>query len=502
VFKGVLYVIGGAPLTNDIWVGNLTVTSDYENTPIGDVPSSGFTMEWKQRVPYMSDTNPFSPRSGHCLTTQVRRNDYNSTEDLGYTDRMFLIGGFGSWPLGDDRYDGERSRNDIYETVDGKNWTKLEAPLDSQNQQPLSMPWAARAWLGCATFHDPADRSVDVSAAARFAVETDELDANEILNPRMYIFGGGYIGTKGNNVVRKMEAYVDAWWSRDGRDWKRVHYKERYSEALYSTQEWALTSVEDVPINIGKWGFTVLNFFKQEDLDGDGIISDSNKYRLGGSDGQHVGKCEPDTNAVCPDQDPSCTTDESGVKICEYACTATATGEDVVCRAEICTGEGEELICQPGLGPGFDFAGNMHFELVNPDAGAADKELYTALGGYLSKEDLKNRNPEALFWRRNNQDEAKIPTLVFVAGDTVDSGSLVNDVFKSQPGLLCEIEGVTCSENGICGPGTMGCICTSRQYIGEYCEQLNANYVAAGMMLRPLLLMQLMVVGAAVLSLV
>ena len=90
----------------------------------------------------------------------------------------------------------------------------------------------------------------------------------------MYIMGGGYIGTKRNHVIRKMEGYVDAWWSRDGMNWQQVNLKDSAGAALYTTQEWTETAVEGVDINIGKWGFTIETFKRSEDMNGDGVISD------------------------------------------------------------------------------------------------------------------------------------------------------------------------------------------------------------------------------------
>jgi len=350
-----------------------------------------------------------------------------------------LLCRFASWPVTDERYDGERSRNDIYSSEDGSNWIKLEPPLDELNKQPLSMPWAARSWHGCATFHHPDDRSVDVSQASHFAVSKDGFDANEVLHPRMFIVGGGYMGKKGNHIVRRMEAYVDAWWSRDGLDWTQVSYKERYGPALYTTQEWAGTTVEDAPINIGKWGFTLLPFKKEEDLDGSGIIND---------DWQDY--------------------NENGI-------------ED----------EGESLLVS------YDFAGN-----TLPD------------GWVEGTSEVEPNTEEAGFWRACSKEiilpdanltdvtcsEREIPALLLIAGDTVDSGGLVNDVFISQSGLLCEKEGITCTDHGVCGPGTMGCICTSRQWIGEFCDTLNSEFQAGVGMLRPVLALWA-VLGVAVFTL-
>lgn len=397
IFKGELYVIGGAPLTNDIWVGNLTV-KDNSIYNVTHHTAYDLTMVWKQKVKYMDADIPFSPRSGHCLLTQLRRNTYNTTDDLSMTDRMFLIGGFGSWPSDDPKYDGERSRNDVYFTEDGKNWTKMKPPCTdiTCQQRKMSMDWAARAWHGCATFHDPNDRSLDINDAAKWEYEIDDGNGDEILHPKMYIMGGGYIGTKRNHVIRKMEGYVDTWWSRDGMNWQQVNLKDSAGAALYTTQEWAETAVEGVDINIGKWGFTIETFKRSEDMNGDGVISD-----------------EPLS---------------------------------------------------------FDVAGNK-----------ASTTTTVAETG----ETITTVKTTALFWRSiKNKTESAVPSLFFIAGDTVDAGGLVNDVFVSKPGLLCEKNGITCNGQGVCGPGTLGCICTSRQWLGEYCERLNEDYYAAGWFLK------------------
>ena len=105
VFKGQVYVVGGAPLTNDVWVGTLVPRAGFEglsfanattNEPIAVDPRR-LTMKFEMKQPYMSEDVPFSPRSGHCMMTQIRRNDYNETTDIkdpgSKTDRMFLVGG-------------------------------------------------------------------------------------------------------------------------------------------------------------------------------------------------------------------------------------------------------------------------------------------------------------------------------------------------------------------------------------------------------------------------
>jgi len=421
IFKGQLVIVGGAPLSNDVWVGDLVMKPglNYNGTLTA---SKDMTMTWRQKVSAHHPDTPFSPRSGHCILTQLRRNFWPKANETGSsfvntstTDRMYIIGGFASWPREDPRYDGERSRNDVYVSTDGANWEKVEPPCEDGTtvtgvngttcQKKMSMDWAARAWHGCATFHKPGDRSVDINQAAVWEYEKNDGDGNEIMHPKMYIMGGGYIGTKRNHVIRKMEAYVDTWWSRDGINWQQVNLADSSGAALFTTQEWAQTSVEGVPINIGKWGFSLEVFHREEDMNGDGYIDS------GG-----------------PGRDPK-----------------------VVA---------------------FDFAGNQ-IAAAAPGAVAADAAVNTAGMGY------------AEFWRLQNTTEVNIPALMFVAGDTVDAGGLTNDVFVSKPGLLCEKEGITCNQRGVCGPGTMGCVCESLQWLGEYCERLNQDYVSSARLLGP-----------------
>jgi hypothetical protein len=59
----------------------------------------------------------------------------------------------------------------------------------------------------------------------------------------MWLAGGGYIGTRGNNVVSKMIALMDMWWSADGHAWRKVNYEEGSGANAYSSMEWTLTQV-------------------------------------------------------------------------------------------------------------------------------------------------------------------------------------------------------------------------------------------------------------------
>jgi len=167
------------------------------------------------------------------------------------------------------------SRNDIFITDNGINWTKIEPPVDPDTGVPmLSMPWGARAWHGCATWHSPNDRHIGVNKASWEAYYVDEGDGDALMHPKIYMGGGGYIGTKLNNVVRIMEGYSDMWYSRDGQNWVQVSFTDGAGSSAYTTQEWAKTTVEDEEVFLGKWGHTMTVFRKQEDLDVSGTIEE------------------------------------------------------------------------------------------------------------------------------------------------------------------------------------------------------------------------------------
>ena len=64
--------------------------------------------------------------------------------------------------------------------------------------------------------------------------------------------------------------------------------------------------------------------------------------------------------------------------------------------------------------------------------------------------------------------EDQIPAL-FLIGGKVEGFSVVSDTFVSKPGILCELDGITCGKKGTCGVGVAGCICHSSNFTGDYC---------------------------------
>ena len=130
-------------------------------------------------------------------------------------------------------------------------------------------------------------------------------------------------------------------------------------------------------------------------------------------------------------------------------------------------------ISQEIVGP-FLFSGSVAPEVVLADSVVDEKEAKTDI----------DKPFVVTNWIEIEEDENYISAVAIIGGDTVDNGALVNDIFVSMPGLNCELEGVKCSDRGTCAPGNYGCVCFTKQFIGEYCEVENKNYKASAAMLK------------------
>ncbi len=212
-----------------------------------------------------------------CLLTQIRKATYNIlTKDNNITtitdtqpkEVLYLIGGYAGWPRNDtqNRYNGERTRNDVWVSENGIEWNLV---LPSNNKK--TMPFVGRGWHSCTTWHNKLHRQRSVKLLS--------LD-DELVNDsgsRIFIAGGGYMGKKGNSEVSVLEGYLDMWWSYDGSHWERVNYEEGYidNESLYSTNEWTSVLINDKYVFRGKWGHSLISFPVEEDVDLDGLISNT-----------------------------------------------------------------------------------------------------------------------------------------------------------------------------------------------------------------------------------
>ncbi len=295
VFQKKLYIMGGTPLSNDVWSG--TVRKDISK-------SCGYKIRWVMEV--KNGDAPWAPRCAMCSVTQVRRelevmsdgngdsgniDDEDDDNDGRYTPTMvereylYMIGGFAGWPREDERWDdGERTRNDVWRTTDGKNWERLLPPKPAR-----TMPFVGRGWHACTTWHHPYDKArsvrrsfmIDGNGNTNAHTDTDE---EEYAPPKIFLSGGGYMGTKGNNAVETLEGYVDMYWSYDGSLWHKVNYEEGSArmDNLYSTNDWASISSTSsgsaaggkyTGIHRGKWGHTMESLPVAQDLNMDGMIS-------------------------------------------------------------------------------------------------------------------------------------------------------------------------------------------------------------------------------------
>lgn len=168
VFEDKLYILGGTPLSNDVWVGTL-----YRDA----TRRAGFRMDWRQE-----DSAQWSPRAGHCV---VAKNSTaavpNATDaEVSFSEQLFVIGGISEGA------GGRRTRSDVWTSLDGKSWEQVVT--QSQGDDDHELPFGGRAFHGCAAFAAPSD--------------------HEGATPRLYLTGGGYYGDNMNRAVSVLEAYT------------------------------------------------------------------------------------------------------------------------------------------------------------------------------------------------------------------------------------------------------------------------------------------------------
>lgn len=208
-----------------------------------------------------------------CVVKQTRQAKYYSlkpngnvtlVEDAEPKEVLYLIGGFAGWPRDDTRWNGERTRNDVWVSEDGIEWN-LVLPSNGRS----TMPFTGRGWHACTTWHNEADKQMSVKTLSRDEGIVDDRGS------KIFISGGGYMGTKGNNEVRTLEGYLDMWWSYDGSHWVRVNYEEGSDQSLYSTNEWTSVLINKEYVYRGKWGHSLLSFPALQDINLDGVISNT-----------------------------------------------------------------------------------------------------------------------------------------------------------------------------------------------------------------------------------
>ena len=80
-------------------------------------------------------------------------------------------------------------------------------------------------------------------------------------NPRMWLVGGGSVGTTFNKQINTIVASVNTYWSEDGITWTRTNMKLGGGigtfEPQYSSSEWASTLILNKQAYLGIWGQTI-----------------------------------------------------------------------------------------------------------------------------------------------------------------------------------------------------------------------------------------------------
>ena len=249
VFNGTLYLMGGSPLNNEIWRLDDIWKVNRTTIPLTRTTYMSYTFQSRWT---MLGHAAWAPMAGMNVLSQWY---FSANETSGNsTERLVLIGGYGGFPSTNVKlYDGLRCRGDVWTSSNGSYWTLLSA-----DGAPGSLP--PRAWAGAAVLHQEGNVKLDPSQSA--------VDENgQSLAPRIYVVGGGYVGfsTKLTASQVGLKGLTDLQWSRDGITWTRVEYVQGAGSrgmadvfvSFYSSQEWALATVDGANQYLGMWGQTM-----------------------------------------------------------------------------------------------------------------------------------------------------------------------------------------------------------------------------------------------------
>lgn len=279
VFQDQLWVMGGTPLNSEVWVLN-SVTRVARDAPLTRSLYNNYTfaLNWTQ----LPDA-PWSPRVGMSVVSQWYYNDTAGQKFANSTERMVLVGGYGGFldeGANKAKYDGFSCRADSWETYDGRTWRLLRA-VNS---------FSPRAWAAMVTYRGE-DRRVWIQSG---------ITAEKPAVPRIYLFGGGYVGfsTTSQKRINSVDAYSDAYWTEDGIKWQQMNYEEGGGSTFndfYSSELWSRTTVNSETTYLGLWGATINSFNTSSgdefpgnliliggDYDGSGGFSSSVYRSLGG----------------------------------------------------------------------------------------------------------------------------------------------------------------------------------------------------------------------------
>ncbi len=234
IFLGNLWIMGGSPLNNEVWYLQTVTYVPQRVKPLTRFQflNDSWSLSWMQ-----APNAPWTPRVGHQVITHYYFNDTAGETVNDARPRILLVGGYGGFPKENINYDGMLCRPDVWITYDGNDWLILNNNVTFQG----------RAWFAMNQMYRFQDHRLDVSKE---------------LSPRIFVFGGGNIGQKSTSkkLILTVDGRLDAWWSRNGRDWFRINYQEGGGTSvvpLYSSQEWTVSTVDSKIVYLGLWGMTI-----------------------------------------------------------------------------------------------------------------------------------------------------------------------------------------------------------------------------------------------------
>ena len=186
-YQGKLWISGGAPLNNEVW--HLSKVTRIGLPPSPSSRSMKATIQYKME--WTQHTNAaWSPRAGMAFLSHWYF-DYNQTNYNASIERLVVIGGFGGWSNDTELFDGLRGRSDVWTSTDGDSWTLM---LDNA-------PFGPRAWFGYSQVQT-SDPRLDISSST---TNSSLLKLNK--PPRLFLFGGGDLGTSPDTNRRSVSGY-------------------------------------------------------------------------------------------------------------------------------------------------------------------------------------------------------------------------------------------------------------------------------------------------------
>ena len=260
VHQGVLYIMGGSPLNNEVWRMDDIKMVNRTRAPLTRATWSKQT--FKSNWTRLTSSAEWSPRAGMQIVSQWYYNATAGEDSSNAVARLVLIGGYGGQLLGTPDYNGYVTRGDVWTSSNGTNWVML-APDPNPN-----LP--GRAWFSARVMVRGGGTSLENSKldASGAASMMDEAP------PRIYIFGGGYVGglTSTTSSQIGLLGRTDGRWSRDGITWTQINFEEggyngqgiRGSYDTYvkyfSSELWTKVSIDGQFQYLGLWGHTIESY--------------------------------------------------------------------------------------------------------------------------------------------------------------------------------------------------------------------------------------------------